>query len=51
MYTKHDKINKDKGGNVNFSSGKFDPNELTKNGSLRIVFPSNEDEEESKDGT
>ena len=49
MYTKHDKINKDKGGaQMNFSSGKFDPNELTKNGSLRIVFPSNDDDEESK---
>ena len=35
---------------MNFSSGKFDPNELTKNGSLRIVFPSKEDDdEESKE--
>ena len=34
---------------MNFSSGKFDPNELTKNGSLKIVFPSKEEDEESKE--
>jgi serine/threonine protein kinase len=34
---------------MNFSSGKFDPSELTKNGSLKIVFPSDpDDDEESK---
>jgi len=34
---------------MNFSSGKFDANELTKNGSLRITFPSDpDDDEESK---
>jgi len=34
---------------MNFSSGKFDPNELTKNGSLKITFPSDDnDDEESK---
>ena len=35
---------------MDFSSGKFDPNELTKNGSLKITFPSDEDEE-SKSNT
>jgi hypothetical protein len=30
---------------MTFSSGKFDPNELTKNGSLKITFPSDDDEE------
>ena len=28
-----------------FSSGKFDANDLTKNGSLKITFPSDENEE------